>query len=86
MSCLADLPTDIRQWSVSHVIYYFKSTVDCQDYIDLFEAQEVDGIALLLLTHETLVKCLGIKLGRALKIMNRVQELKRYQEHNKSSK
>ena len=79
------LPSDVRQWTVGHVIHYFKTTADCQDYIDLFEAQEVDGIALLLLTHETLVKCLGIKLGRALKIMNRVQELKRYHDH-KSSK
>ena len=64
-----------------HVVNYFKSTTDCQEYVELFEAQEVDGVALLLLTHETLVKCLGIKLGRALKIMNRVTDLKRYHDH-----
>ena len=71
---------DIRQWTVAHVIEYFKTTPDCKNYVDLFETQEVDGIALLLLTHENLVKCLGIKLGRAVKIMNRVQELKTYHE------
>ena len=63
------------------MVEYFKSTNDCQGYVDLFEAQEVDGIALLLLTHEALVKCLGIKLGRAVKIMNRVYKLKSYHEH-----
>lgn len=75
------LSSDVRLWTVSHVVHYFKSTMDCLEYVDLFESQEVDGIALLLLTHETLVKCLGIKLGRALKIMNRVTELKLYHDH-----
>ena len=64
---------------------YFKSTSDCKGYVDLFETQEVDGIALLLLTHETLVKCLGIKLGRTVKIMSRVQELKVYYDHHHST-
>ena len=80
------LPPDVRQWTVSQVVQYFRSTSDCASYVDLFESQEVDGIALLLLTHETLVKCLGIKLGRAVKIMNRVQELKCYYEHYQASK
>lgn len=83
-ACVAGLPTDIRQWTVSQVVEYFKGTPDCKGYVDLFESQEVDGIALLLLTHESLVKCLGIKLGRTVKIMNRVQELKAY--HDKHSK
>ena len=42
----------------------------------MFQEQEVDGTALLLLSHENLVKCLGIKLGRAVKIMAHVEELK----------
>lgn len=79
---LPGLPADIRQWSVAQVVEYFKSTPDCKNYVDLFEMQEVDGIALLLLTHEALVKCLGIKLGRAVKIMNRVQQLKAHHEHH----
>lgn len=80
----AGIPSDVRQWSVSQVVDYFKSTPDCRGYTELFESQEVDGIALLLLTHETLVKCLGIKLGRAVKIMNRVQELKAYHDRHTS--
>ncbi len=86
MSTHTGLPSDIRQWSVAQVVQYFKSTSDCAAYVDLFESQEVDGIALLLLTHEALVKCLGIKLGRAVKIMNRVQELKLYHEYHQSNK
>ena len=54
---------------------FFESTSDCKDYAAIFRDHEVDGIALLLLTHELLVKCLGIKLGRALKIMVHVKEL-----------
>ena len=63
------------------MVEYFKSTPDCKGYVDVFENQEVDGIAVLLLTHENLVKCLGIKLGRAVKIMNRVEELKAFRDH-----
>ncbi len=81
-----DVPTDVRQWTVNHVVQYFKSMADCCNFADLFEAQEADGITLLLLTHETLVKCLGVKLGLALKIMQRVEELKRFQNQNRSTK
>ena len=34
----------------------------------LLEDQEIDGQALLLLSQDTMVKCLGIKLGPALKV------------------
>jgi hypothetical protein len=69
---------------VAQVVEYFKSTPDCKTYVGVFEEQEIDGIALLLLSHETLVKCLGIKLGRAVKIMGRVEELKAYRDHQAS--
>lgn len=82
----AGLPPDVRQWTVSQVVEYFKTTSDCEGYVELFETQEVDGVALLLLTHEALVKCLGIKLGRALKIMSRVEELKSYHDHHQTIK
>jgi hypothetical protein len=62
------------------VMKYFQSTSDCKDFCDIFAEQEVDGTALLLLTHEALVKCLGIKLGRAVKIMAHVEALKRFFE------
>ena len=78
---LIGLPKDIRSWSIPQVVQYFSSTPDCHDYADLFREQEVDGTALLLLSHESLVKCLNIKLGRALKIMLHVDELRKmYQQ------
>lgn len=61
---------------MNHVVLYFKMTPDCKEYAEMFQEQEVDGTALLLLSHENLVKCLGIKLGRAVKIMAHVEELK----------
>ena len=65
---------------MQEVVEYFHSTPDCKDFADLFAEQEVDGTALLLLTHEALVKCLGIKLGRAVKIMAHVDILKHHQD------
>ena len=62
------------------MVAYFRSTVDCSNYADILSEQEVDGTALLLLTHESLVKCLGLKLGRALKIMLHVNELRKEYE------
>ena len=71
-----DLPSNVRSWTMSQVVHYFRSSSDCTDFADLFSEQEIDGTALLLLTHEALVKCLGIKLGRAVKIMAHVDLLK----------
>ena len=68
---------DVRSWTIAQVVRFFESTSDCKDYASIFREQEVDGTALLLLTHESLVKCLGIKLGRALKIMVHVEELQK---------
>ena len=75
------VPSDSRLWSIEQVVRYFEGTADCADYADLFREQEVDGTALLLLTHESLVKCLGIKLGRALKIMVHVEDLRKIYEN-----
>jgi len=76
----AGLPADPHSWTVEQVVHYFYSTSDCRDFAELFREQEVDGTALLLLSHESLVKCLGIKLGRALKIMVHVEELRKEYE------
>ena len=71
---------DVLKWSVRDVGHYFESTVDCRDHSSLLEDQEVDGAALLLITSDTLVKCLSIKLGPALKIMMHVERLKAQQQ------
>lgn len=59
--------SDVSKWSIADVVKYFDST-DCSHIATVFREQEVDGEALLLLSHDSLVKCLGIKLGPALKV------------------
>ena len=73
---LPDLPVDVRSWTIPQVVKFFESTSDCKDYAPVFQEQEVDGTALLLLTHETL-KSLGFKLGPASKIMAHVVKLQK---------
>jgi polycomb protein SCMH1 len=41
-----------------------------------FFLQEIDGRALLLLTSETMMKYMGLKLGPALKLCNIIEKLK----------
>lgn len=76
---LTELPEDVRQWTLDNVEHYFNTTSDCREHALLLKEQEVDGAALLLLTSDTLVRCLGLKLGPALKIMMHVEELKAQQ-------
>ena len=78
---LSGHPADVHQWTVTHVVDYFKSTGDCTDYVDLFETNDLDGTALLLLTNEILVKHFCMKLGPALKIMNRITALSCHHYH-----
>jgi len=71
----AGLPVDVRSWTIPQVVKFFESTSDCKDYASVFCEQEVNGTALLLLTHESL-KSLGMKLGPALMIMAHVEKLR----------
>jgi len=70
------LPVDVRSWTIPQVVKFFESTSDCKDYASVFRKQEVNGTALLLLTHESL-KSLGFKLGPALMIMAHVEKLQK---------
>ncbi|XP_011405944.2 PREDICTED: uncharacterized protein LOC105313871 isoform X2 [Amphimedon queenslandica] len=74
-----DLPVDVSKWSIGDVKKFFESKPDCQPVLSLLEDQEIDGQALLLLSQDTMVKCLNIKLGPALKIMAHVDQLKQQQ-------
>lgn len=64
-----DFPLDVSKWTTTDVLQHFETKPDCQTIAPLLEEQEIDGQALLLLTHDSLVKCLGIKLGPALKVI-----------------
>lgn len=68
VSLSQDLPVDVSKWTVSDVTKFFEPKPDCLPIMPLLEDQEIDGQALLLLSQDTMVKCLGIKLGPALKV------------------
>ena len=68
LSLSQDLPVDVSKWTVSDVSKFFEPKPDCLPIMPLLEDQEIDGQALLLLSQDTMVKCLGIKLGPALKV------------------
>ena len=77
---MVGLSSNICNWSVERVVQYFSTIQDCWDCVGMFREHELDGSALLLLTHESLVKCLGFKLGPALKVMQHVEELRNLSE------
>lgn len=66
----------ISKWTVSDVCEFIRSLPGCSDYAEDFENQEIDGQALLLLKPNNLVSVMGIKLGPALKIIDRVNFMK----------
>lgn len=61
----------LHDWSVTEVCDFIRNLPGCSLYAEEFENQEIDGQALLLLTPNDLVG-VGIKLGPALKIIDRV--------------
>ena len=66
---------DPSEWNVDQV-YQFIKCVSGVQVAELFKAQEVDGSALSLIRDDHLVNTMQIKLGPALKIMSRVNDLK----------
>lgn len=71
---IADRP--ICNWSVEEVSEFIKNLPGCQDYVEDFVQQEIDGQALLLLKENHLVHAMGMKLGPALKIVAKVDSMK----------
>ncbi|KAH8360740.1 hypothetical protein KR084_001610, partial [Drosophila pseudotakahashii] len=66
----------ISSWSVEEVSNFIRELPGCQDYVDDFVQQEIDGQALLLLKENHLVNAMGMKLGPALKIVAKVESMK----------
>ncbi|KQS26027.1 uncharacterized protein Dere_GG12650, isoform C [Drosophila erecta] len=66
----------ISSWSVEEVSNFIRELPGCQDYVDDFIQQEIDGQALLLLKENHLVNAMGMKLGPALKIVAKVESIK----------
>ncbi|XP_040148356.1 sex comb on midleg-like protein 1 isoform X2 [Ictidomys tridecemlineatus] len=73
-----DYPEDPLTWSVDDVILFLNHT-DPQmsgPLSGLIEQHEIDGKALLLLTSDTMIKYMGLKLGTVLKLCHYIEKLK----------
>jgi polyhomeotic-like protein 1 len=66
----------MMKWSVAEVCDFIKNLPGCSDYADDFALQEIDGQALLLLKENHLVSAMGMKLGPALKIVNKIESMR----------
>lgn len=64
------------KWSVAQVCDFIKNLPGCTDYAEDFRLQEIDGQALLLLKENHLVSAMGMKLGPALKIVNKIESMR----------
>lgn len=66
----------MMKWSVEQVCNFIKNLPGCTDYAEDFKLQEIDGQALLLLKENHLVSAMGMKLGPALKIVNKIESMR----------
>ncbi|XP_069823267.1 scm-like with four MBT domains protein 1 isoform X2 [Dendropsophus ebraccatus] len=62
-------------WSVNDVVEYIKST-DCAHLARLFEEQEIDGKALLLLNLPAVQDCMDLKPAMAIKLCYHIERVK----------
>lgn len=74
MGQFASRPDDIRAWSVEHVRDWLLEEGFPREG-DAFFQQEIDGACLLLMKRMDVLTELGIKLGPAVKIYERIKRL-----------
>uniref|UniRef100_A0A8C5G7D1 SAM domain-containing protein n=1 Tax=Gouania willdenowi TaxID=441366 RepID=A0A8C5G7D1_GOUWI len=63
------------EWSVEDVVNFINAT-DCSSLANIFQEQEIDGQALLLLTLPTVQECMDLKLGPAIKLCHHIERVK----------
>ncbi|KAJ3612217.1 hypothetical protein NHX12_020493 [Muraenolepis orangiensis] len=63
------------EWSVDDVVQFIAST-DCASLANIFQEQDIDGQALLLLTLPTVQECMDLKLGPAIKLCHQIERVK----------
>ncbi|XP_041110660.1 scm-like with four MBT domains protein 2 isoform X1 [Polyodon spathula] len=63
------------EWTVADVVRFIKST-DCAPLTKIFQEQDIDGQALLLLTLPTVQECMELKLGPAIKLCHQIERVK----------
>lgn len=63
------------EWTVDEVVQFINST-DCASLASIFQEQDIDGQALLLLTLPTVQECMDLKLGPAIKLCHHIERVK----------
>lgn len=63
------------EWTVDEVVQFINST-DCSSLANIFQEQDIDGQALLLLTLPTVQECMDLKLGPAIKLCHHIERVK----------
>uniref|UniRef100_A0AC11DRG8 Scm like with four mbt domains 2 n=1 Tax=Ovis aries TaxID=9940 RepID=A0AC11DRG8_SHEEP len=69
------LESNPLEWSVTDVVRFIKLT-DCAPLAKIFQEQDIDGQALLLLTLPTVQECMELKLGPAIKLCHQIERVK----------
>ncbi|NXY87497.1 LMBL1 protein, partial [Alcedo cyanopectus] len=67
---------DVAKWTVEEVVNFIQSLPGCKEQASVFQEEQIDGEAFLLLNQNDIVKILKVKLGPALKIYNAILMLK----------
>ncbi|XP_051911687.1 scm-like with four MBT domains protein 2 [Hippocampus zosterae] len=63
------------EWSVQEVVQFITGT-DCASSASIFQEQDIDGQAMLLLTLPTVQECMDLKLGPAIKLCHHIERVK----------
>ncbi|XP_039225480.1 scm-like with four MBT domains protein 2 isoform X2 [Crotalus tigris] len=69
------LESNPLEWTVTDVVQFLRLT-DCASLAKIFQEQDIDGQALLLLTLPTVQECMELKLGPAIKLCHQIERVK----------
>ncbi|XP_069085370.1 scm-like with four MBT domains protein 2 isoform X2 [Pleurodeles waltl] len=69
------LESNPLEWTVADVVRFIKAT-DCAPLAKIFQEQDIDGQALLLLTLPTVQECMELKLGPAIKLCHQIERVR----------
>ncbi|XP_042223075.1 polyhomeotic-like protein 2 [Homarus americanus] len=67
---------DILKWTVKDVVEFIQNLPGCKEYAEDFALQEIDGQALMLLKADHLMSAMSMKLGPALKICAKIEQMR----------
>ncbi|XP_074643015.1 lethal(3)malignant brain tumor-like protein 4 isoform X2 [Tubulanus polymorphus] len=69
--------SEVSRWDTENVADFVRSLPGCSEQGQVFQEEQIDGEAFLLLNQTDIVKIMNIKLGPALKIYNSILMFKR---------